>query len=93
MIFKRKVAFSLLAVVFIFSLSLPLFAAGGSKININTASVEELGKLEKVGEKYAQRIVEYREANGPFEQPQDITKVKGIGDKTWEANQDLIVVE
>ena len=52
-----------------------------------------LQQLERVGEKYAQRIVEYRKANGPFENPEDITKVKGIGAKTWEANQDLIVVK
>ena len=47
----------------------------------------------RVGEKYAQRIVEYREANGPFEKPEDIMKVKGIGSKVWEANKDRIVVE
>jgi competence protein ComEA len=46
-----------------------------------------------VGTKYAQRIVEYREKNGPFKQPEDIMKVKGIGTKIWEANKDKISVK
>jgi competence protein ComEA len=61
-------------------------------ININTAPVEQLSELERVGAKYAQRIVEYREKNGPFKAPEEIMNVKGIGPKTWEANKDRIVV-
>jgi competence protein ComEA len=61
-------------------------------VNINTASVEQLSQLDRIGAKYAERIVEYREINGPFEKPEDIMKVKGIGKKTWEANKDRIVV-
>lgn len=60
------------------------------KININTASVEELVKLEKIGPQYAQRIVEYREKEGAFTQPEDIMKVKGIGPQTYEANKERI---
>ena len=67
-------------------------AIGMEKVNINTASVEQLMTLERVGAKYAQRIVEYRETIGPFENPEDIMKVKGIGKRTWEANKDRIVV-
>jgi competence protein ComEA len=63
------------------------------KININKASVSELMKLKKIGQKYAERIVAYREKNGPFEKPEDITKVKGIGQKTFELNADRITVE
>ena len=63
------------------------------KININEASVTELIKLKKIGQKYAERIVAYREKNGPFEKPEDITKVKGIGQKTFELNADKITVE
>jgi len=61
-------------------------------ININTAPVEQLMQLDRVGAKYADRIVQYREMNGPFEAPEDIMKVKGIGKKTWEANKNRIVV-
>jgi competence protein ComEA len=62
------------------------------KININTAPVEQLIQLDRVGAQFAERIVEYRESNGPFEKPEDIMNVKGIGKKTWEANKDRIVV-
>jgi len=62
------------------------------KININTATLEELVKLKRVGSKFALRIIEYR-AENPFEKPEDITKVRGIGQKTYEANKDVIVVE
>lgn len=61
-------------------------------VNINTASVEQLMQLDRVGANYAQRIVDYRENNGPFKAPEDIMNVKGIGKKTWEANKDRIVV-
>ena len=63
------------------------------KININKASVEELTQLKRIGPKYAERIVEYREAHGPFEQPEDVMKVRGIGPKTWEVNEDCITVK
>ena len=63
------------------------------KININKASVEELKQLEKVGQKYAERIVEHRTNNGPFKKPEDIMEVKGIGPKTFELNKDRITVE
>ena len=62
------------------------------KVNINTAPVEELIQLDRIGMKYAERIVEHRETVGPFLQPEDIMKVKGIGKKTWEANKDKISV-
>ena len=93
MMFKKKLNVSLFVLFLIFCLALPSLAVTDGKININTASVEELAKLDKVGEKYAQRIVEYRETHGSFEKAEDIVKVKGIGPKIWEANKDRIVVE
>ena len=53
-------------------------------ININTASVEELATLQGFGEKTAQAIVAYREANGLFVTAEDIMKVKGVGKKKYE---------
>jgi competence protein ComEA len=88
--FKRWVIV-LVAVMFIFALAPALHAEDG-KVNINEATVEELAQLKNVGPGYAQRIVEHREQNGAFEKPEDITKVKGIGQKTWELNKERIIV-
>lgn len=61
-------------------------------ININTAGVDRLVTLPRIGEKIAQRIIDYREKNGKFKKPADIMKVKGIGEKTFERFKDLITV-
>ena len=53
-------------------------------VNINTASKKELDALPGIGEVLAQRIIDYRSANGPFSTVDDLTKVKGIGAKTLE---------
>jgi len=90
---KRKLRVSLFVLLLLFGFALPSLAANDGKVNINTASVEELATLDKVGEKYAQRIVEYRETNGLFEKAEDLVNVKGIGSKIWEANKDRIVLE
>ena len=71
----------------------PALAQQQVKININKASVEELSTLKRIGPSYAQRIVDYRKQNGPFEKPEDIMKVRGIGVKTFEANKDFITCE
>ncbi len=59
-------------------------------VNVNTASVKELEVLPGIGEVLAQRIVEYRENNGPFKTPEDLLKVRGIGPKKLEEIRDLI---
>ncbi|MCK4727865.1 MAG: helix-hairpin-helix domain-containing protein, partial [Desulfobacterales bacterium] len=43
--------------------------------------------------KLAERIVEYRTEHGPFETAEDIMKVRGIGEKVWDANRDIITVD
>ncbi len=52
---------------------------GDARINVNAATVEELVDLPGIGPVIAQRIVDYREANGPFASGDDLMKVKGIG--------------
>ncbi len=71
----------------------PCFSADAEKININTAPVEELIKLKRIGPKYAEKIVQYREEIGPFKSVEDLAQVKGIGSKTVEVNKDIIVVK
>ena len=73
-------------------LSVGIAAAGSPTVDINTASVEELASLKRVGKSYAERIVAYREENGPFKSPEEIMNVKGIGQRTFEQNKDVIVV-
>jgi competence protein ComEA len=89
--FKKNVYVAVLVTIAVI-LSGACYVNAMDKININTAPVEQLSELDRVGAKYAQRIVEYREMYGPFKAPEDIMNVKGIGKKTWEANKDRIVV-
>jgi competence protein ComEA len=49
--------------------------------------------LKGIGVKKAKAIIEFRENNGPFEQPEDLINVPGIGPKTFEANKNRIIVE
>jgi competence protein ComEA len=68
-------------------------AGEAKKININTASVEELTQLKGIGPSLAAKIIAFREKNGPFKIPEDLIRVPGIGRKTFEKNKDVIVVE
>lgn len=69
-----------------------LVAQAGGKIDINTASSEELQELYRVGPKTAEKIILYRDENGPFKKIEDIMNVSGIGEKTFERMKDLITV-
>ena len=53
-------------------------------VNINTADAAQLALLPRVGEKAAERIIEYRTEHGPFKKTADLMQVKGIGAKTFE---------
>ncbi|MEG2247140.1 MAG: ComEA family DNA-binding protein, partial [Peptostreptococcaceae bacterium] len=59
-------------------------------ININTATSGELMNIDGVGEKTAQKIIDYREENGAFKTIEDIKNVDRIGDKTFENMKDQI---
>ena len=92
--FNRKVTVAVLMVVFVGLISaLNVFSAEVQKININTASAEELSRLNGIGPSHAAKIVAYREKNGPFKMPEDLVQVSGIGQKTFEANKEAIIVE
>ena len=90
---SKKILALFLMITVVVAFTSALWAAEAEKININKASVEEISKLEKIGPKYAERIVQYRKDHGPFEKPEDITRVKGIGPKTFELNKDKISVK
>lgn len=73
-------------------------APGGSSsqpagvVNINTADAAQLMLLPRVGEKAAQRIIEYRTQHGPFRKTSDLMQVKGFGAKTYELVAPYIAV-
>ncbi len=53
----------------------------GHRVNVNTAGLEELQTLPRIGPALARRIVEYRRKAGPFRRPEDLLAVRGIGPK------------
>ncbi len=73
--------------------SMSVAAAVDAKVNINTADVKELMKLQGVGRSLAERIVQYRDAHGLFKKAVDLRKVEGLGDALWEKNRARIVVK
>ncbi len=66
--------------------------ASMQKININQADAKTLATLKGIGKDRAVKIIEYREKNGPFEKIEDLMKVKGIGKKIFEHNQNALSV-
>lgn len=64
--------------------------ASAGLIDLNTATVEELDSLPGIGPATAQKIVDDREANGPFATPEDLMRVSGIGAAKFEALKDLV---
>ena len=62
------------------------------KININSASSSELQTLTGIGPAKAEDIIDYRESSGKFKKIEDLKKVSGIGDKTFEKLKDMITV-
>lgn len=59
-------------------------SAADATVNVNQAGVEELALLPRIGPSTAQRIVDFREENGPFRSLEDLMLVRGIGEKTFD---------
>jgi competence protein ComEA len=70
-----------------------LVATGDQKVNINTADVTALTTLKGVGPALAERITAFRKNNGPFAKAEDLMQVKGVGEKIFEQNKEVITVK
>ena len=66
---------------------------GDKRVNINTAGISELTTLPGIGESRAKDILDYREKNGGFKKPEDLMKVPGIKEGTFNKLKDLIKVQ
>ncbi len=89
---NRKLLAWLVVIGLIIGFSGIAMAEDAAKININTATADELTQLKGVGEKIAADIVAYRQENGMFSSPEDLVNVKGIGPKTLADNINMITV-
>lgn len=88
------VAGVILAVMLLGSMAYGQAKTGGQgKININTATIEELRLLPGVGDSTAKNILTYRKANGPFKALGDVVKVKGIGEKKFKKLQGYLKLD
>lgn len=66
--------------------------ASDGRVNLNTADAEALDTLPRVGPAIAERIIQWREDNGPFTSVDDLLSVPGIGDKMLASLRDLVTV-
>lgn len=66
------------------SLTANASGADGSKVNLNTATKEQLMQVDGIGDKKATKIIEYRQQHGPFKQLSELKDISGIGNKTYQ---------
>ena len=86
-------AMAIVSTVSVSAAAKPAAASGDKLVNINSADVETLCTLKGIGPSLAQRIKEFREQNGPFKKPEDITLVRGVGGTILEWNKNLIDIK
>jgi len=87
---KRRFVTTMMAAVAALFIVAQLPAQAADKVDVNTATVEQLQQVKGIGAKTAAAIVAYRKAHGPFASLDDLTGVKGIGKKKLEKLRDSL---
>jgi competence protein ComEA len=90
--YKQSIAVCV-ALLVIFAFLGPVWGQEAERVNINKASAQELAKLQKIGPKYAVRIVEHRQKYGPFKLTEELMEVPGIGLGTYNKIKDQIIAQ
>jgi competence protein ComEA len=90
---NKKLIAVCVTLLVIFAFLGPVWGQEAERVNINKASAQELAKLEKVGPKYAVRIVEHRQKYGPFKLTEELMEVPGIGLGTYNRIKDQIIAQ
>ena len=82
-----------LSVVMVGVLMVAPVPAQKAKVNLNTATEQELDSLPGIGPATAAKIIAYRDENGPFRRVEDLLEVSGIGEKKLQNLRDLVTVD
>ena len=94
--FGALLALPAMIALFVLAAPVPALGAAGDekapRVNLNTATIDDLTTLPGIGPSYAKRIVDFREKNGPFKRVEDLLNVQGIGEKTLEKIRDRITL-
>ncbi|RLE17406.1 MAG: hypothetical protein DRJ65_22830 [Acidobacteria bacterium] len=91
-IMKKLIPIIVLALLAVTSGAIAADAIPSGVVNVNTASADELQYLPRVGPALAGRILEFREANGPFEAVEELVAVRGIGETSLENLKPFVAV-
>jgi len=90
---KKLIPIIVLALLAVSSGAIAADAIPNGVVNVNTASADELQYLPRVGPALAGRILEFREANGPFEAIDELVAVRGIGETSLENLKPFVAVD
>jgi competence protein ComEA len=94
----RKFLNSLIAVAILLAIAIPAAWADATSpaagvVNINSADASQLAMLPRVGQKAAQRVVDYRTEHGAFQTTSDLMQVKGFGQKSYDRLSQYLTTE
>ena len=88
----KKILSALMLTIVAFAVAPTMAADSQATVNINTAGVEELALLPRVGAVVAQRIVAFREDNGEFKSTEELLLVEGIGERTFALMEPYVAI-